>query len=447
MNKGKNRIVGVITVAGDFLLFYLSLYLALWIRKGGSPDPGAFTSLQEPFLYLFLIWVFVLFVIDFYELSSFKKTVSFLRGVVVFLALATASGTVYFYFQPQLGLTPRAVLFLTVLNFAILSSFWRYLLLLVIGSKNFRKKVFFIGFCQEMIEVLDEEALDYDVVGIYTKEKVPERIESKIAVTGDISEVKSIARDAEVLVIAPGVRDDTRTVKTIFSSLSLDVNYMEFFAFYEEVMKKVPLLSINEWWFLENISRPRKKMGEAVSRIMEVTVSFIGLALLVLVFPFVSFLILIDSRGPVIYRQKRVGESGKKFVLCKFRTMYRAEKKEETPWREGEKGSVTRVGSFLRRTHIDEFPQLYNIIKGDLSFTGPRPETVEFATKFEKEIPFYRLRYLVRPGLTGWAQINYPPSMSIKEAEEKFKYDLYYIKNRSFFFDIAIILKTLRTVF
>ncbi len=447
MNKEKNRIVGVITVAGDFLLFYLSLYLALWMRRGGSPDPETFTSLREPFLYLFLIWVFVLFVIDFYELSSFKKTVSFLRGVVVFLALATASGTVYFYFQPQLGLTPRAVLFLTVLNFAVLSSFWRYILLLVIGSKNFRKRVFFIGFCREMIELFNEESLDYDVVGIYTKEKLPRRIRNKMFVTDNISEVKDTARDVEVIVLAPGVRDDRGTVKKIFSSLSLDVNYMEFFTLYEEVMKKVPLLSINEWWFLENVSRPRKRIGEAVSRLMEVTVSLIGLVLLALIFPFVSLFVLIDSRGPVIYRQKRVGENGKKFVLYKFRTMHQVAEELETPWREGEKGAVTRVGSFLRKTHIDELPQLYNIIRGDLGFTGPRPETVELAEKFEKEIPFYRLRYLVRPGLTGWAQINYPPSMSIKEVEEKFKYDLYYIKNRSFFFDIAIILKTLRTVF
>ncbi len=127
--------------------------------------------------------------------------------------------------------------------------------------------------------------------------------------------------------------------------------------------------------------------------------------------------------------------------------MYRASEKEEVPWREKKKGEVTCVGNLLRKTHLDELPQLYNIMKGDLAFVGPRPEAVKLASKFEKEIPFYKLRYLVRPGLTGWAQINYPPSMSVQEAEEKFKYDLYYIKNRSFFLDIVIILKTLRTIF
>ena len=127
--------------------------------------------------------------------------------------------------------------------------------------------------------------------------------------------------------------------------------------------------------------------------------------------------------------------------------MYESPECKVVPGREEDKNEITRVGRFLRKTHLDELPQFYNILKRDISFVGPRPESVVLAEKFEKDIPFYKLRYLVCPGLTGWAQISYPPSMSIKEAEEKFKYDLYYIKNRSLFFDFTIILKTIRTIF
>jgi len=412
-----------------------------------SPDMELFSNLQEPFLYLFFIWAFVFFVIDFYELNSFRRAVSFLRGAAVFSIVATVSGTAYFYLQPDLELTPRAILFLTVLNFTVLSSLWRFLLFSVIGSKNFRKKVFLIGFCKEAEEVIDKDSLDYEITGIYTKEDVSEKIKKKIKVVSDIFKVKEEFEDAEILVLSPDIKDDKKSIKTIFSSFSLNIKYMDFSSLYEEITKKVPLRSLDEWWFLENISRPQKRISEMVNRALEIVISIPGILFLIVLFPFIALLIKLDSKGPVLYRQKRVGWRGTEFVLYKFRTMRFLSKKEDIPWREEDKEEVTRVGAFLRKYHLDELPQLYNIIRGDLGFVGPRPEITKLSKMFEKEIPFYKLRYLVRPGLTGWAQINYPPSKNTKEAEEKFKYDLYYIKNRSFFLDIVIVLKSLRTIF
>ncbi len=447
MNKVKNRVVGASILIGDFLLFYISLYLALFIRKGGSPDIDLFYSLQAPFLYLFFIWALVFFVLDFYELDSFKKTVPFLRGMIVFSLIATLLGTFYFYFQPQLDVTPRAILFLTVINFTVISSLWRIVLLNVAGSKSFQKKALFVGFCKEMEEIIERESLDYEFVGIYTKDEVPKKIKEKIKVVDDIALAKKLLEKVDVLILSPEIKNDKEAVKKIFTSFSLNMKYMEFSSLYEEIVKKVPLRSLDEWWFLENISRPQRKMNDIISRIPELIVSLVGVIVLIFLFPFFALLIKIDSRGPVLYRQKRIGEKGKEFVLYKFRTMHYKENEKPAPWREEKDGEVTRIGLLLRNNHLDELPQFYNIIKGDLGFVGPRPEMSELSKHFEENIPFYRLRYLVRPGLTGWAQINYPPSKSIEEAEEKFKYDLYYIKNRSFFFDIVIIIKTIRAIF
>jgi len=447
MSKEKNRIIAILIIIGDLFIFYFSLYLALFLRKAGSPDMEIFNELREPFLYLFFICSFIFFIIDFYELSSFRKAVSFLRSIFVFFFLAIVSGIVYFYFQPQLELTPRAILFLTVFNFTVFSSLWRYIIFRIVGMKNFRRRLFFVGFCEEMREILSDDFVEYEIIGIYTKGNIPKDVRERVDVFDDIAEVKKIAKDIEGLVFAPNIKDDRETVKMIFSELPLNMKYMEFFTLYEEATKKVPLYSLNEWWFLENISRPKKRMGEIVNRTAEIFFSLCGLLFLLIIFPVVTAVIKIDSRGPVLYRQERTGEKGKKFILYKFRTMRHIPEEEEFPWREEKKGEVTRIGKALRITHFDELPQIYNIIKGDLGFIGPRPEVTKLAKEFEKKIPFYKLRYLVRPGITGWAQINYPASTSLQEAEEKFRYDLYYIKNRSFFLDIIILIKTFRTIF
>ncbi len=448
MSREKNRNIGLLIVAGDFMIFYFSLYLALFIRRGGHPDINIFRDLQEPFFYLFLIWIFTLFIIDFYDISWIRKTVSFLRGIATFSVIATVSGTAYFYFQPQLELTPRAVLFLTVLAFVIISSFWRYVVFKIVGMKNFKKKVFFVGFCEEMKEILKEELVDYEVVGIYTKIELSESLKKKVRVVDTIVGIKEILSDIEILIFAPDTKDDKVLIKKVFSTLPLTMKYVEFFALYEEVTRKVPLRSLTEWWFLENISRPQKRIGETLNRVVEIVSAFLGLIILLPLLLVLSLLIKIDSAGPALYRQDRVGMDGKSFILYKFRTMRHLEnEKDNIPWREGVKGEITRIGKILRFTHLDELPQLYNILKGDIGIVGPRPESVDLARDFEEEIPFYRLRYLVRPGLTGWAQINYPPSKNLKEAEEKFRYDLFYIKNRSPFLDLTIVLKTIRTIF
>lgn len=206
--------------------------------------------------------------------------------------------------------------------------------------------------------------------------------------------------------------------------------------------KKVSLEDINEDWFKNIFSKKESIFYLFTKRTIDIILGSIGFVLFLIFLPFVAVLIKLDSKGPIFYCHQRVGKNGELFSLCKFRTMHDNSGTKEKTWREKDGVSITKFGKILRRSHLDELPQAINILKGDLSFVGPRAEWVEFAKIFEKEIKFYKYRYSVKPGLIGWAQINYPPSKSVDEAKEKFEYDLFYIKNRSTLLDLEIILKS-----
>jgi len=232
-----------------------------------------------------------------------------------------------------------------------------------------------------------------------------------------------------------------------FSLFVLLLRLILIFGIKEKIEGKISFEELSK----ENLKDFQKKPGIfylVSKRIFDLIFATLGLFIFALTFPFIGLFIKLTSRGPIFFLQKRVGKDRKIFLSFKYRTMHAHKEKEEKElWREKDKNEITLAGFFLRTTHLDELPQILNILKGDLSFVGPRPEWEKLAKIFEKEIPYYFLRYQVKPGLTGWAQINYPPSTSIEEAKEKFKYDLYYLKERSFFFDLSIFLRSLKKIF
>ena len=216
--------------------------------------------------------------------------------------------------------------------------------------------------------------------------------------------------------------------------------------FYESITKRVPLEIIDQFWFLENLQEGKKRFYDFGKRIVDIAASIIfGIIALILVPP-VAILIILTSGFPVFFTQIRIGKNGKPFKAIKFRTMVQNAEKHGAQWATKNDPRVTAIGKFLRKSRIDEIPQLINILKGEMSFVGPRPERPEFVDKLKQEIPFYRERLLVKPGLTGWAQINYRYGASVYDAKTKLQYDLYYVKNRSLALDFGIILRTIKTV-
>lgn len=209
---------------------------------------------------------------------------------------------------------------------------------------------------------------------------------------------------------------------------------------------RVRLAELNEGWFLEVVSR-RDKLYEVVKNVIDFCSGILGLSILVIFFPFAALLIEVTSPGPIFYSQKRIGKDGKIFTLYKFRTMVRDAEKEGPQWAQEKDERVTSIGYFLRRTHLDELPQALNLLRGEISLVGPRPERPEFTMPLAKEIAHYHLRELVKPGIFGWAQLNFPYGDSVEDAQEKLAYDLFYIQNRSLFLDIVILLKSVKIIF
>lgn len=218
--------------------------------------------------------------------------------------------------------------------------------------------------------------------------------------------------------------------------------------FYEETWQKVPLYCLGSRWFL--LTQGFVLLGNPIrlriKRLMDVSISFAFLVLSSPLMLLTAIAVRLDSAGPALYKQIRTGRDGREFVIYKFRSMRIDAEKDGAKWASENDSRITRIGSFIRKTRLDELPQFFNILQGSMSFVGPRPERPEFNQTLEKELLFYGLRHMVQPGLTGWAQILYPYGASIEDAKEKLQYDLFYIKNYSLWMDISIVLKTITVV-
>ena len=247
------------------------------------------------------------------------------------------------------------------------------------------------------------------------------------------------------IILAKDVNNSPDLKRRLFNCLPLDISYTTLPNFYEKITGRVPLEIIGQSWFLENLDLADKKIFEFVKRSFDL---FLAIILLILSLPFWSFILLairLSSKGPVFFTQYRMGKNNIPFKMYKFRTM-KTENNQGTLTVENDQ-RITGVGKIMRKTRVDEIPQLINIIKGQMSFIGPRPERPEFIAELKENVPFFDIRTLVKPGISGWDQISGEyHSASITDTIKKLQHDLFYIKNRSLFLDITIILKTLKTI-
>jgi lipopolysaccharide/colanic/teichoic acid biosynthesis glycosyltransferase len=252
------------------------------------------------------------------------------------------------------------------------------------------------------------------------------------------------AHAVDEIVVASELASDPGVGRAVAPCLEGRCRVTDQATFVEKLLGEVPAESITAEWFLRADVQNRGNY-EAVSRTMDLCVAAVGLLLTLPIWPLIALLIWLDSRGPVLFRQVRVGQHGRCFSICKFRTMRPDAEKDGASWARQNDARVTRVGRYLRKSRLDELPQLLNILRGDMSLVGPRPERPEFVHNLEQLLPHYRLRHLIRPGLTGWAQIHYGYGSNVADAHRKLCYDLYYLKHRSVELDLAILIRTFGT--
>lgn len=423
----------VLLIFGDLFLLYLSLSLTLFFRYFRIFNLEIFLKHLFSFSILYFFWLIVFYIFGLYDFNLLK-TPFYLRIISV-ISLNFVLGVLFFYFIPFLKITPKTILLLNVLIFGILSFLWRKVFLLIF-STYLLNNLAILGQGGEVEklkkEIKEKPYFGYRLVEIDLEKNLSEQIKKERVNT---------------IVFTDKFESDQKFLTALYDSLLLGINFLDFVTAYQIITEKVPVSTISKIWFLENLKEGEKKIYDKFKRVFDVFLSFLILILTSPLWPFIVLAIKIEDNGPVFYKQERVGKNKKIFKLIKFRSMVPQAEKEGPKWAEIEDQRVTKVGKFLRRFHLDEIPQMINVIKGDISLVGPRPERPEFVEKLEKEIPHYNLRHIIKPGFTGWAQIKFRYARSVMDSLEKFQYDLYYIKNRSLFLDLKILLKTFNLFF
>jgi sugar transferase (PEP-CTERM system associated) len=269
------------------------------------------------------------------------------------------------------------------------------------------------------------------------------------ALLGKIQDLDVLVEETrpDIVVVAQIDRRGCFPTKALLECRLRGIRVEDWPTFYEKATGKILVTAVRPSWLIFSDGFVKTTRTEIVKRLFDITVSVIGLALAAPIMAVVALAIKIESSGPMLYRQSRLGQNGCVFILNKFRSMRQDAEKHTGPvWTTAKDTRITRVGAVLRRTRLDELPQLINVLVGHMSFIGPRPERPEFVTKLQKTIPFYMERLAVKPGITGWAQVRYQYGSSVEDAVEKLQYDLYYIKNLSLFLDLLIVLNTVQVV-
>lgn len=442
--KGINRFEALVLFGGDIVIFYISLFLTLLIREGAFPTNAELNIYTQPFTILFIVWLFVFFIAGLYEkhTSILQKR---LPGIILNAQLANSIiGILFFYFVPYFGITPKTILFIYLVVSFVLIAIWRRIGFRFFVSRG-QEPAIIIGSGYEMNELAQEvnnnarygirfvSTVDLNKIdGFDFKGEVIERIYSE-----GITTIVIDTKNDRVAPILPSL------YHLIFSG----VRFIDMHKVYEDIFDRVPLSLVQYGWFLENISVTRKFTYEFLKRCMDIVLTLPLFVVSLVLLPFVALAVWLEDRGDVFIVQERVGRNNKLIRIIKVRTM--------TGIDEGDAvlksvQRITRVGAFLRKSRIDELPQLWNVLRGDLSLIGPRPELPALVKHYEEEVPFYNIRHLITPGLSGWGQINdydVPrQGVDIEKTRRKLAYDLYYITNRSFFLDLKIALKTMKTL-
>lgn len=331
---------------------------------------------------------------------------------------------------------------------------WRNIYIWTIARQHFYKPILLI--CsdkeklQDLISFINTDARDHKVVGYVADEKLIEDYTYFNTKDINLNEVVTSNKIQQFVVGLDGFSEDSLVFlnERLADYFEKGVHITSFTDYLERIMFCVPQQNLdNHFYKYFNFSENHEnKLYLFVLRVLDVFVGIIGLFFLLLVLPFVLIGNLIGNRGPLFYKQERVGQKGKNFDILKLRSMVTNAEKNGAQWAQKQDARITKFGKFLRKSRLDEIPQFLNILKGEMSLIGPRPERPQFVAELKDKFPLYPIRHVIKPGLTGWAQVMYPYAATLEEQEKKMRYDLYYIKERGFYMDFKIIIKTIHTV-
>ncbi len=440
----------LLLLLGDYVVFQLALIGTLLLRYGTLSKQDWQAHLL-PFSILSVIWIMSFYVAGLYELALTRDSLKFFRtyleGMLANLAIALG----FFYLIPVFGIAPRTNLLLYFACALLVGYVWRLFYNRKLSPKLFRNRVLFVGAANDAARVhslLQGSASGFELVAVAETSPGTRFDTGSITWYVNVELIDHIikAQNIHTIVLGhrpddiPGLRD--ALYKTLFTPVAL----IDRAALEEAVTGRVPLEYVSQTWFLENLREHEKAWYDSSKRLFDLLLAIpFGLFTLLLL-PFIAALIKLSSPGTIFFSQQRVGKGGKNIYIWKFRSMKQGAESAGPCFTASAATDprLTAVGRKLRQLRLDELPQIWSVLRGDLSFIGPRPERPEFVAPLIERMPYYALRHLTRPGLTGWAQVKLlTPVAALEDNLNKLRYDLYYIKNRSPFLDAAILLKTI----
>ena len=449
MTTGSRRASALLFV-GDLIVFAFSLWLTLLVRYGQIPSQELIALHVGPFSFLFIVWLLVFFMAGLYEkrVVLFKRDLSgrLIRTQIFNIVIAA----LFFFFVPAFGITPKTNLFIYLVISLALILVWRLVVSPRITTRRVRSEAVIIGSGPEVSE-LAAELNGNSRYALYCDEIIDPMTVSveSFGAALDRTELRNVrlmivdTRDAAVAPFVPLI------YQRAFERGAYEI--VDLLALYEEVFDRVPLTLLGYEWFFRYATRRVSGAYLLSKRTVDVIGGLLMGAITVIATPFVWAAMRIEGQGPLFIQQDRIGEHETRVRSYKFRSM-RMNKSASSDWTVDEKqeNPVTKVGAFLRLTSLDEFPQFINILAGELSLVGPRNDIEGLGKRLAEALPYYRVRYLVKPGITGWAQVNQQyeqgniSPQSVEETKMRLAYDFYYLKHRSFVLDMTIALKTVK---
>jgi sugar transferase (PEP-CTERM system associated) len=445
----------ILLILAEAMLLFGGIIIAVYLRLGVSDSEIELIN-KHGFYKAAVATVFCLISFYLYDLYDFVKMHDRRElglRLMQALGLAWIALALAFYAFPRL-MIGRGVSLIAVPLAMLMMIGWRLLIHWVFGNPKFGERILIVGSGQIAIEtareVLGRPDAGYRIVGFVDNDPAlvgKSLINPKvIGLTADLHEIVK-RENIDRLIVAMGERrGQFPTDQLLHLSLSGNVSIEECASFYERVTGRVHLEMMRPSWLIFS-GRGRQAMLSGITRTaFHWCVALIGAILSLPLSLLTAILIKLDSPGPIFYRQERVGKNGQPFMVNKFRSMRIDAERNGPVWASADDDRTTRVGKIIRQIRVDEIPQFWNILKGEMSFVGPRPERPHFVTQLADEIPYYEQRHLIPPGLTGWAQIKYPYGASIEDARQKLQYDLFYIKNQGLGLDAAILFETVKTI-
>jgi exopolysaccharide biosynthesis polyprenyl glycosylphosphotransferase len=454
VNIKGSSIRSLLVLTGDILIVPFSYVAGYYLRF------GTLSSFREKFALWFipLIIISYLAIFHFFDLYRLKKNYFTINSFVKLSLSITVASVFVSFLNYAIFLFPIGRGILVIANLILLFSafVWRGLCYQLFKYLIKPMRLIIVGAGkagQDIAQIIEQAGGDFEVVGFIDDDK--NKIEKsapkeKIEILGTSDQLLTFVEKQGInqIVFAFREKENPQLTKDILSARLRGIEVIDMPNMYQALKKRIPINYVDEEWFLKEkgFEHSTNILVIKVKRLIDIIVSSIILLISLPLWPLFALFIKINSRGPSLYVQKRVGKNESLFSLYKFRSMIDKAEEDEAVWADENDKRITLVGKILRKLHLDELPQFWNVIKGEMSLVGPRPERPEFVEELNKKIPYYSLRHFMKPGITGWAQVNYPYASSLKDSRDKMEYDLYYVYHMNLLFDVRILLRTAQKI-